>query len=102
MRILVITNLYPNPYQPNRSTFNRQQVRALAQGHELRVIAPILWTEELSARRKGTVRLPKDRCTVCDGIPVSHPRYVYPPKIGRRWYGRCFRRSIRASFRQAL
>ncbi|HZU35554.1 MAG TPA: glycosyltransferase family 4 protein [Gemmataceae bacterium] len=102
MRILVITNLYPNPYQPNRATFNRQQVRALAAKHEIEVIAPILWTDEWSARRKTPTRLPPDRRVECDGLPVLHPRYVYPPKIGRRWYGPCFRRCVRAGFQQAL
>ena len=41
MRILVITNLYPNPYQPQRATFNREQIRALAREHSVRVIAPM-------------------------------------------------------------
>ena len=52
MRLLALTNLYPNPYQPHRATFNRQQIRALAAQHEVRVIAPILWTDELRERRR--------------------------------------------------
>ena len=30
MRILALTNLYPNPYQPGRATFNRQVIRSLS------------------------------------------------------------------------
>ena len=47
MRILAVTNLYPNPYQPYRATFNRQEFRALAKLHSLAVISPIAWTDEL-------------------------------------------------------
>src|SRR5262245_17680459 len=98
MRILTLTNLYPNPFQPHRATFNRQQLRWLAQRHELRVIAPVLWTDELKARWKGAPRLPAGRRAVCDGIPVEHPRYLYPPKLLRGWYGHCFRWSVGAAF----
>src|SRR5207253_10535168 len=59
MRILALTNLYPNPQQPNRATFNRQQFRELARQHELRVIAPVACTDELRASRDGQPRLPK-------------------------------------------
>ncbi len=102
MRILVLTNLYPNPYQPGRATFNRQQLRHLAARHPVSIISPILWTEELAARWRGRAPLPPGRRVTCDGIPVVHPRYVYPPKILRSWYGRFFRWSVRAAFQQAL
>lgn len=102
MRILVMTNLYPNPWQPHRATFNRQQVRALAAEHAVYVIAPIAWTEERSARKRGLTPLPADRRVSCDGIPVSHPRYWYTPRIMRRWYGRFFRTSVRSAFARAL
>ncbi|MBX6311522.1 MAG: glycosyltransferase [Isosphaeraceae bacterium] len=102
MRILVLTNLYPNPYQPDRATFNRQQVRLLAARHPVAVIAPILWTDELAARRRGAARLPADRRATCDGIAVEHPRYVYPPKVLRDRYGHFFRGSVRRAFERAL
>ena len=41
MRILAITNLFPNPFQPQRATFNRQQFAALAGDHAVSVISPI-------------------------------------------------------------
>jgi glycosyltransferase involved in cell wall biosynthesis len=102
MRILAVTNLYPNPFHPTRATFNRQLLRALAARHDVRVIAPILWTDELSARRRGQPPLPPGRRVVCDGIPVEHPRYLFPPKVLRHWYGHCFRASIRPAFERAV
>ena len=56
MRILAMTNLYPNPYQPHRATFNRHQFRLLGQGHDIRVIAPVLWTDARRAVRSSIWR----------------------------------------------
>jgi hypothetical protein len=61
MRILTLTNLYPNPFQPHRATFNRNQLRILGERHPVRVIAPIAWTDELKARRQGQPALPAGR-----------------------------------------
>lgn len=91
MRILALTNLYPNPHQPNRAAFNRQQFTALANRHELRVIAPIPWTEGNAVRQSQ-----------CDGIEIEHPRYIYPPKILRGWHGHFFRRSVRRVFERIV
>jgi glycosyltransferase involved in cell wall biosynthesis len=102
MRVLALTNLYPNPYQPNRATFNRQQLRLLATQRPVAVISPIAWTEEWAARWKGVGSLPRDRRVTCDGITVDHPRYFYPPKVLRSWYGHFFRRSVRSTFERAL
>ena len=102
MRILALTNLYPNPYQPNRAPFNRHQFRALAERHEVAVIAPIAWTDELAARARGGGGLPRERRVTLDGVVVDHPRYLYPPKVLRGWYGHFFRRSVRRSFERAL
>lgn len=102
MRILAVTNLFPNPNEPGRAPFNRLSLRALAQQHALRVIAPVAWTDELAAMKRGGTWLGPDRRSCCDGIPVEHPRYWYPPKVLRNWYGHCFRWSVRAAFDRAL
>ncbi len=102
MRILTLTNLYPNPFQPHRATFNRNALRMLARKHAVRVIAPILWTDELLARYRGAPALPPDRRCVLDDILVEHPRYIYPPLLLRDWYGHCFRWSVRQAFHRAV
>jgi glycosyltransferase involved in cell wall biosynthesis len=99
MRILALTNLYPNPFQPQRATFNRHQFRLLNERHPLRVIAPILWADERRARRAGAPPLPPGRRVVHDGITVDHPRYWYTPKVLRGMYGRFFLWSVRRTFR---
>jgi glycosyltransferase involved in cell wall biosynthesis len=102
MRILALTNLYPNPWQPHRAPFNRNELRILAKQHEVRVIAPIAWTDEWSARRRGGAVLPRGRRHIFDNILVEHPRYYFPPRMLRGWYGRCYRWSVRRAFREAL
>lgn len=102
MRILALTNLYPNPLQPQRGQFNRQQFRALAQTEAVRVIAPISWVDELVEGRRSRRHLPPERSLCCDGLEVSHPRFVYPPKVARWTHGHFFQRSIEAAFDRAV
>ncbi len=102
MRILALTNLYPNPYQPLRATFNRQEFRALATYHSVAVIAPISWTEELALRWRSGAKLPANRRTRLDGLTIDHPRYLFTPKALRSWYGHFYRFSVKSSFERAL
>ena len=100
MKILALTNLYPNPYQPHRAPYNRHQFRMLSELHDLHVIAPLAWTDELAARRRGQPRLPEGRRVIHDGLTVDHPRYWYTPKMLRRYYGRFFLASVQRTFRR--
>ncbi|HXD86138.1 MAG TPA: glycosyltransferase [Urbifossiella sp.] len=95
MRILTVTNLYPNPFQPQRATFNREQVKALAREHDVSVISPIAWTDELAARRRGAAALPRNRMMEWDGVPVKYPRSLFTPRILRRLYGHFYYLSVR-------
>ena len=101
MRILALTNLYPNPLQPHRAAFNRHRFRFLAETHEVRMIAPVSWRDEwaLRAQRPG---IPRDRRTSCDGIEVEHPRYWYTPGVLRSRYGRFFQACVRPAFKRAV
>lgn len=98
MKILVLTNLFPNPYQPNRAPWNRQQFEAVAKEHEVRVIAPILWTDEWREWRKQGRKIDSTRRVERGSMVVEHPRYYYTPKILRGMYGRFFEMSARSTF----
>lgn len=103
MRVLALTNLYPNPWQPQRATFNRLQFRVLAENHcPVRVIAPIAWPDELQARRSGKPALPPGRRVELDGLTVDHPRVFHTPGMLRGWYGRFFYWSVRSAFRRVV
>ena len=87
-------------YDPSDEWELRREIRLLATRHPVAVIAPILWTDEWAAWWKGGGSLPRGRRVMCDGITVDHPRYLYPPKVLRGWYGHCFRESVRPAFRK--
>ncbi len=101
MRVLVVTNLYPNPLQPFRAAFNREQFRHLAKRHAVAVIAPVAWTDEVRAWRRAGTRMPRGRRELRDGIVVDHPHYLYPPGVLRGAHGFFYERSIARSFREA-
>lgn len=42
-RLLLISNLFPLPWEPTRGLFNLQQARELAQSHEVHVWVPVPW-----------------------------------------------------------
>jgi glycosyltransferase involved in cell wall biosynthesis len=102
MRILTLTNLYPNPFEPHRATFNRQQIRALAAMTPVHVISPIAWTDELSGRRRHIGEIPSTRRVMLDGVCIDHPRYLYTPKVLRGHYGRFYKWSVRSSVSRAI
>jgi glycosyltransferase involved in cell wall biosynthesis len=102
MRILAMTNLYPNPFQPHRATFNRNRLRILGERCAVRVIAPISWTDEFRSRRNGMTALPEGRRLTFDGLTIDHPRYYFPPRIGRSWYGPFYLASVKATFRRVI
>jgi len=95
MRLLVITNIFPNPTQPTRGVFNLEMVRALGQmGHRIEVVSPVSWLDEWQARRKGRDLGPQ-RHEVRHGVHVYYPRYYYTPKVLRTCYGWFLWHSVR-------
>jgi glycosyltransferase involved in cell wall biosynthesis len=102
MRVLTLTNLYPNPYQPHRATFNRNQIRILGRRHPVRVISPIAWTDEVSAQWKGEPELIDGRRVILDGLEVEHPHYWYIPRFFRATYGRSYLASVRSTFARTV
>jgi glycosyltransferase involved in cell wall biosynthesis len=102
MRILAVTNIFPSPYLPFKAPFNRHQFRVLGERNAVRVIAPIAWTDEWRARRKGVPALPRNRRVELDGLVVEHPRFYFPPKILQGTYGRWYQASVGPTFRRCV
>jgi len=93
MRLLLITTLYPNRFQPTRATYNRSLVRALAGlGHDVRVIAPVPWCPIIDPVVRHRRLPPLDE--EIDGTRVLHPRFFYTPGVLVHWHYRFYRRSI--------
>jgi glycosyltransferase involved in cell wall biosynthesis len=86
MKLLFLSNVFPNPLQPTKGVFNLGMVRALARDHEVRVVSPVSWVDELRAARRGA-GLGRGRRAAIGGVEVAHPRSYYPPKVLRGHYG---------------
>ena len=98
MRILSLTNLFPSPCLPHKAPFNEYQFRLLGERHPVSIIAPIAWTDEFRAHRRGLPRLPSGRRIDHDGLVVDHPRFYFPPRILQSTYGRLFEASVAPTF----
>ena len=86
MRVLFISNLFPNPIKPHMAAFSRQQIEALSKLVELDVIAPVPWN--MPDRNK----VPSQRTHL--NIDIYHPVYWYTPGVLRSFYGSFFHKSI--------
>ena len=92
MRLLVITNLFPNSLEPNRGLFNLQQLEALRNEPDvsIRVVSPLPWSPRLGLKERWRryAELPGEE--EIRGFKVYHPRYVVIPKVLRSLYGVSF------------
>jgi glycosyltransferase involved in cell wall biosynthesis len=71
--LLVVTNLYPVPWGPNRASFNKQQFDIISNTLPVKVIILLPWKEWLNHRGE------------CQSSPkMKYCPYFYIPKFGRR------------------
>ncbi len=73
--LLIITNLYPLPWEPNRATFNRQQFNQLDGDFNKSVLVPIAFSEWFSHKKE-----------IKQTENLRYVPYFYLPKVGRRFY----------------
>lgn len=90
LKILLVSNLYPNENEPTRGVFTEQIVEKLSNDHVVEVVAPTPWFPKILNRFKSVPHkfLP-EKC-VRKNINVYHPQYIVIPKIGRWLYGILF------------
>lgn len=94
MNILVFSTLWPNSEQPHFGIFVRNRILALARrpGLTIRVVAPVPYFPSwmrgalIPEHWQRMARIPE--IELLDGLPVFHPRYFNPPKLGMSWYSR--------------
>src|SRR5688572_17020693 len=91
--ILVVTNLYPYPWEPNRAAFNRQQFEKLAEISNVKVIVLVPWTSALG-------NFTKLKTTTINNVAIEYCVYLYPPKIGRSVYSLFIFFSLLSHFRR--
>jgi len=74
LKILILTNLFPTPWDPLRGAFNRQQFERLGQHHDIDVLTAVDFRERLRGVR-GEVSV--------DNLRTDHFTFFYPPRFGR-------------------
>lgn len=84
MKLLVLTNLFPTPWDPLRGSFNRQQFERLGQRHEVHVLTAVDFRERRGAR--AAVEVP--------GLRTDYFVFVFPPGIGRALHAACWFASL--------
>lgn len=94
MKVLFVSNLFPNLHEPARGVFNFHQVRHLAKRCEVRVVAPIAWFF-IKGRFAPPGEVPRHE--LLGGLEVDHPRNFYLPWVGRTFNPFFFAASIRAT-----
>jgi len=87
MKVLVMTNIFPNALDPSDAAYNRRQFGELGKLCEVEVLALVPWfpgAQWFGDRlRAGRLAALPARWNV-DGLDVFHPRVFYIPRVGRR------------------
>jgi len=81
LKVLVLTNLFPSPWDPLRSPFNRQQFERLGQQHEVDVLTAVDFRERFG-RKRAPFRV--------DHVNAEQFVFFYPPLIGRSLHAACW------------
>ncbi|RDS83652.1 glycosyltransferase family 4 protein [Dyella monticola] len=85
MKVLILTNLFPTPWDPLRGAFNRQQFERLGQLHDVDVITAVDFRERLGERR-GEVN--------AGHVHTDYFVFFFPPRIGRSLHAICWLLSL--------
>lgn len=90
LKILLVSNLYPNSKEPTRGIFTEQIVKGFLENNQVKVVAPTPWIPKfLHKIKKSTNSILPDE-EIHNGVKIYHPSYLVIPKIGRWLYGILF------------
>src|SRR5438128_1673462 len=81
MKLLFLTNYFPNTREPTRGVFNLQQAQALARRCEVRVVSPVQWSPVYLSHGAGPT--PVQRRVIRGALTAEHPPYFLTPGFGR-------------------
>lgn len=96
IKVLLMTNLFPNSKEPNKGIFVKQEAAELSKLCDMQVVAPVPWFPfKLKFLSKWSINAFIPSAETIDGIPVFHPRWFVTPKILGALYGFYYYLSIR-------
>jgi len=85
MKVLILTNLFPTPWDPLRGAFNRQQFERLGQLHEVDVLTAVDFRERLGERRE---------MADAEHLHTDYFVFVFLPRIARSLHAICWLLSL--------
>lgn len=85
-RVLIVTNLFGDPWNGSRGTFNQQQFGRLAERMDVSVMVPVSW---LSVLRRPFAYAGLRKAAMQRWPYVDYVIFWYPPLIGRRLHAAC-------------
>lgn len=97
VRVLTLSNLYPNPVQPRKGVFVKERVRHVESTGEVdtTVIAPVPWFPFKNKRFGQYGEFARVGRISDDGTrQVHHPRFFLLPKIGAAFAPRTYAASV--------
>ena len=94
MKVLVLTQLFPNKERPIFGIFIKERMFAVAKLCNLKVVAPVPWFPPLKVFKKWYTFSQVPREEVQQGTKVFHPRFFITPKLMRSLYGMFYFLSI--------
>jgi glycosyltransferase involved in cell wall biosynthesis len=83
----VLTGIFPNRRNDTWGIHVFQNVRALSEHADVRVVAPVPWVPRVLARGRYRAYLGVPRADEWQGIAVTYPRFFVVPKVGRFLHG---------------
>lgn len=101
LKILLVSNLYPNEKEPTRGIFTEQIVKGFLKQNQVEVISPTPWFPKFLSLLKPDKYTQLAKQENYNGVKVYRPSYVVIPKVGRWLYGFLFFLGIFNTLRRA-
>ena len=90
LKILLVSNLYPNEKEPTRGIFTEQIVKGFLKHNQVEVVSPTPWFPKFLSRLQPKKYAPLAKQENFNGVKVYRPSYIVIPKVGRWLYGLLF------------
>jgi teichuronic acid biosynthesis glycosyltransferase TuaC len=102
MRILFLSQVFPDDRASVRGTFNLALCNALSVEHKVRIVSPRPWTEVLTRKWKRQGAVTSGAVLEQSALTAEYPTYWYVPRIALHRTGQAMLRSVRRPVQRML